>query len=49
MDRNRHKNICYTRAQQGGVATARLPITQHFKLHTSAVSFWAGVKGGVSS
>lgn len=38
VDRNRHKGICYQRAQEAGVATAKLPIAQHMKLHTSAVS-----------
>jgi hypothetical protein len=37
VDRNRHKGICYKRALDAGIATARLPITQHMKLHTSAV------------
>lgn len=45
VDRNRHKGICYQRAQEAGVATARLPITQHMKLHTSAVSM--GFRGQV--
>jgi len=38
VDRNRHKGICYKRAQEAGVATARLPISQHMKLHSSTVS-----------
>ncbi|WIA17335.1 hypothetical protein OEZ85_014198 [Tetradesmus obliquus] len=37
VDRNRHKGICYQRAQEAGIATAKLPIAQHIKLQTSAV------------
>ena len=46
VDRNRHKGICYKRATEAGVATARLPITQHMKLHTSAVSTTLQYDGG---
>lgn len=38
VDRNRHKGICYERAQAAGVATAKLPIGDLFKLATSSVS-----------
>jgi hypothetical protein len=38
VDRNRHKGICYERAQAAGVATAKLPIGDLFKLATSNVS-----------
>lgn len=45
VDRNRHKGICYKKAQEAGVATARFPITQHFRLHTSAVRRRGGKRG----
>lgn len=38
VDRNKHKGICYQRAQEAGIATARLPIRKHVNLQTSAVS-----------
>ena len=37
MDRNRHKRVCFDRAQAAGVAHAKLPIQKHMALHTSAV------------
>lgn len=37
MDRNRHKRICFDRAEAAGVAHARLPIQKHLALNTSAV------------
>jgi tRNA (guanine9-N1)-methyltransferase len=40
VDRNRHKGICYKRAQEAGIATAKLPISQHVKLQTSVVRGW---------
>ena len=46
VDRNRHKGICFERAQAAGIATARLPIQGHYKLQTSAVS--ATAQTGVS-
>jgi hypothetical protein len=32
------QGICYQRAKDAGIATAKLPIAQHIKLQTSAVS-----------
>eukprot|EP00878_Enallax_costatus_P004493 GHUV01004733.1.p1 GENE.GHUV01004733.1~~GHUV01004733.1.p1 ORF type:complete len:248 (+),score=78.48 GHUV01004733.1:90-746(+) len=37
VDRNKHKGICYQRAQEAGIATAKLPIRKYVKLQTSAV------------
>ena len=37
MDRNRHKDLCARKARAQGIATARLPVSQHFKLTSSAV------------
>ncbi|KAL6764727.1 hypothetical protein V8C86DRAFT_3022151 [Haematococcus lacustris] len=37
IDRNRHKGLCFNRAQDAGVATARLPIQKHVQLDSSAV------------
>lgn len=37
VDRNRHKALCARKAREQGVATARLPVGQHFKLTSSAV------------
>jgi hypothetical protein len=32
------QGICYHRAKDAGIATAKLPIAQHIKLQTSVVS-----------
>lgn len=32
VDHNRHKNLCQTRAQEGNIATAKLPIKEYVKL-----------------
>lgn len=32
VDHNRHKKLCYERAQAKGITTARLPIQEHLKL-----------------
>mmetsp|Transcript_367 Transcript_367/g.598 ORF Transcript_367/g.598 Transcript_367/m.598 type:complete len:387 (-) Transcript_367:758-1918(-) len=37
VDHNRYKSLCLNRATAAGVATARLPITKHVQLETSAV------------
>lgn len=37
VDRNRHKNLCAGKAREQGIATARLPVSQFFKLSSSAV------------
>lgn len=37
VDKNRHKGLCYKRAQELGVATARLPIGEYIKLNRSPV------------
>ncbi|KAK9828386.1 hypothetical protein WJX81_002797 [Elliptochloris bilobata] len=37
VDRNRHKDLCAGKARKQGIATARLPVSQHFKLTSSAV------------
>ena len=37
VDRNRHKNLCAVKAREQGIATARLPVAQFFKLSSSAV------------
>jgi hypothetical protein len=37
VDRNRHKDLCASRARAAGIATARLPVGQHFKLTAAAV------------
>ena len=37
VDRNRHKNLCAGKAAEQGIATARLPVSQYFKLSASAV------------
>ena len=37
VDRNRHKNLCAGKAAEQGIATARLPVSQFFKLSASAV------------
>lgn len=37
VDKNRHKGLCYTRAQEHGIATARLPIGDYVKLNRSPV------------
>jgi tRNA (guanine9-N1)-methyltransferase len=37
VDRNRHKNLCYNKAVEQGIATARLPIGESIKLASSAV------------
>lgn len=34
------QGICYQRAKEAGIATAKLPIAQHIKLQTSAVSIF---------
>lgn len=33
VDHNRHKKLCFDRAQQHGIRTAKLPITDHVKLN----------------
>jgi len=37
VDRNRHKNLCYNKAVEQGIATARLPIGDNIKLASSMV------------
>ncbi len=37
VDRNRHKGLCYTRAKEHGIPTARLPIGEYIKLSRSPV------------
>ncbi|KAH7618581.1 hypothetical protein Ndes2526B_g05489 [Nannochloris sp. 'desiccata'] len=37
VDRNRHKNLCYNKAIEQGIATARLPIGDNIKLASSMV------------
>ena len=37
VDRNRHKNLCAGKAREQGIATARLPVSQFFKLSAAAV------------
>ena len=37
VDKNRHKGLCYARAKELGIATARLPINQYMHLSTSQV------------
>ena len=37
VDRNRHKHLCAGKAAEQGIATARLPVSQFFKLSASAV------------
>ena len=32
VDRNRHKGICYARAQEAGIATAKLPIGEYMQM-----------------
>lgn len=37
VDRNRHKGLCYQRAKEHGIKTARLPIGEYIKLNRSPV------------
>lgn len=37
VDRNRHKGVCFEKAQSQGIATARLPIGEYMKLASSQV------------
>lgn len=37
VDRNRHKGVCFERAESQGIATARLPIGEYIKLASSQV------------
>ena len=37
VDRNRHKGICYRRAREKGIRTARLPIGEHLKMASRQV------------
>ena len=37
VDHNRHKGICYTRAREKGIRTARLPIGEHLKMASRQV------------
>ena len=37
VDRNRHKNLCYNKAVEQGISTARLPIGNTIKLASSMV------------
>ena len=37
VDRNRHKGVCFDKAQSQGIATARLPIGEYMKLASSQV------------
>ena len=37
VDRNRHKGLCYRKAEEQGIATARLPIGDHIQLASSSV------------
>jgi hypothetical protein len=40
VDRNRYKSICYNRAKEQGIATAKLPIGNYMQLETSQVGPW---------
>ena len=37
MDRNRHKGLCRSRAEAGGIKTARLPIRDYLRLQAAPV------------
>ncbi|KAI8810069.1 guanine-1-methyltransferase-domain-containing protein [Cladochytrium replicatum] len=37
VDRNRHKGLCFKRAQELGIATAQLPLGQHVKMSSRRV------------
>lgn len=37
VDRNREKNLCYTRAEERGVKTAKLPIGEYIKMQSRQV------------
>lgn len=37
VDKNRHKNICFTKAKELGLETAQLPIKEHVKLSHGSV------------
>ena len=37
VDRNRHKGLCFNKAEAQGIATARLPLGEHIKLASSSV------------
>lgn len=37
VDKNRHKGVCYKRALDRGIKTAKLPINDHMKMHTRYV------------
>ena len=37
VDRNRHKGLCRSRAEAGGIRTARLPIRDYLRLQAAPV------------
>jgi hypothetical protein len=43
VDRNRYKSICYNRAKEQGIATAKLPIGDYMQLETSQVQRRGGL------